>query len=421
MPAVPQENDDGSLALMLRVGLTGGIAAGKSLAASALRELGAVLIDADQLARAVVEPGTDGLRQVVTAFGKEVLRPDGSLDRAALGARIFGDPQGRATLNAIIHPLVRRRAGEAEADARAASPAAVVVHDIPLLVETGQEDSFHLVIVINAPEDLRVRRMVEHRGMTPEEAGKRIAAQADASTRNAGADVVLENAGSTEDLVSAVGELWAGRIVPFARNIEQRQAAERRGGPVLVQSTDWARQANLLARRLQRIDPLVLAVDHIGSTSVSGLPAKDVLDLQLTVASLADADELSNRLAEAGFPRLPGDWQDTPTAEAPQPELWQKRLHCNADPGRPVNLHVRALGSPGWRYALAFRDWLRASPDMVAAYALEKERCARLHRDDGGTAGYAACKEEWFTSFAAPRLAAWMDDAGWSPQPPPSR
>lgn len=405
---------------MLRVGLTGGIAAGKSVAASALQELGAVLIDADQLARAVVEPGTEGLREVVAAFGDGVLQQDGSLDRPALGARIFADPDGRATLNAIIHPRVRREAAGAEAAARAASAGAVVVHDIPLLVETRQEDSFHLVIVVDAPAETRVRRMVENRGMTEQEARKRIAAQADSATRNAAADVVLDNSGSPEDLIRAVQGLWTGRILPFARNIEKRQRAERRGGPVLVQDGDWPRQAALLSRRVARVDPRVLRVDHIGSTSVPGLPAKDVLDLQVTVASLDDADALTDPLAEAGFPRLPGTWHDTPTTEVPQQEKWQKRLHGNADPGRPVNLHIRVKGSPGWEYALAFRDWLRAEPDMLAAYAAEKDRCARIHRDDAGTAGYAACKEAWFTTFAAPRLGAWRNDAGWSPGPPAS-
>jgi dephospho-CoA kinase len=294
------------------------------------------------------------------------------------------------------------------------------VHDIPLLVETGQEDSFHLVIVVDAPVETRVRRMVEKRGMTEQEARKRIAAQADSPTRNAAADVVLDNAGSPGDLVRAVQELWTGRVLPFARNIEQRQRAGRRGGPVLVQDRDWPRQAALLARRLARVDSRVLGVDHIGSTSIPGLPAKDVLDLQLTVASLEDADALAEPLAEAGFPRLPGTWHDTPTKEVPEPEKWQKRLHGNADPGRPVNLHVRVKGSPGWEYALAFRDWLRAEPDMLAAYAAEKDRCARIHRNDAGTAGYAACKENWFTTFAAPRLGVWRNDVGWSPRPPAS-
>lgn len=417
MERSPRSAHTGSLTGMLRVGLTGGIAAGKSLAAGTLQKLGAVVIDADQLARAVVEPGTDGLEEIVTVFGEGVLRADGSLDRPALGARIFADPEMRALLNAIVHPRVRREAAKAESAARAASADAVVVHDIPLLVETGQEDSFHLVVVVDAPVDTRVRRMVEIRGMTEDEARQRIEAQADSLTRNAAADVVLDNSASAEHLIHAVEELWTGRILPFTDNLANQHTAERRGGPALVQDADWPRQAELVGRRLLRIDPRVLGVDHIGSTSVPGLPAKDVLDLQLGVASLEDADDLCDRLSEAGFPRLPGVWQDTPTADVPEPEKWQKRLHCNADPGRAVNVHVRVVGSPGWQYALAFRDWLRANDDMRAAYANEKDRCAGLHRDDATTAGYAACKEDWFTTFAAPRLTAWKDDVGWSPEP----
>ena len=225
-------------------------------------------------------------------------------------------------------------------------------------------------------------------------------------------------AAALEELVNAVETLWTERIVPFARNIAEQHRADRVGGPVLLRDGDWPRQAALLARRLKRIDSRVLRVDPMWSTAVPGLPAKDVLDLQMTVASIADADDLSERLGEAGFPRLPGVWHDTPTADLPQPEEWQKRLHCNADPGRAVNLHVRVEGSPGWQYALAFRDWLRASAEMVAAYAAEKERCVRIHCDDATTAGYAACKEDWFTSFAAPRLGSWKIDAGWSPLPP---
>lgn len=401
---------------MLRVGLTGGIAAGKSLAATTLKELGAVLIDADQLARSVVQPGTDGLREVVAAFGESVLQPDGSLDRPALGARIFADPDRRATLNAIIHPRVRREAASAEAAARAADPAAVVVHDVPLLVETGQEDAYHLVIVVDAPVDTRVSRMVKNRGMTGQQALERIAAQADSVTRNAAADVVLDNSGSRDDLVSAVQELWRQRIVPFAANIAGQQRAERVGGPVLTLDGDWPRQADLLGRRLKRVDPRVRRVDHIGSTAVPGLPAKDVIDLQLTVSSLQDADNLSPLLSAAGFPPLAGVRQDEPKPAFPDPALWAKRLHCNADPGRAVNLHVRVEGSPGWRYALSFRDWLRANPEMALAYRQEKERCRDRHAGDVGTSGYASCKEAWFTLVADPRLTAWVDDVDWSPE-----
>jgi dephospho-CoA kinase len=145
---------------VLKIGLTGGIASGKSVVASRLRELGAVLVDADALAREVVEPGTSGLAKVVEAFGEEMLGADGGLDRARLGALVFGDPGRLAALNSIVHPLVRERAAAMIA---AAPVGAVVVQDIPLLVETGQGSSFHLVLVVDAPDDMRVQRLVQHR------------------------------------------------------------------------------------------------------------------------------------------------------------------------------------------------------------------------------------------------------------------
>lgn len=402
---------------MLRVGLTGGIAAGKSLAAATLRESGAALIDSDQLARTAVEPNSEGLREIVAEFGQQVLGQDGRLDRAALGSLVFSDPQRRARLNAIVHPRVRQLAARAEAEAAAgAQEDAVVVHDIPLLVETGQSDSFHLVLVIDAPEEERVRRMVQNRGLSEDEAWSRIRAQADAATRNAAADIVLQNTGTAEGLIDTLRSLWSARLRPFALNLKRHEVARRSGGPQLVESTDWPQQAALLTRRLKRVDPRVLRVAHIGSTAVPGLPAKDVLDLQLSVASLEDADAIAPALAKAGFPAQPGSWRDNPKPAFPDPAHWEKRLHGNADPGRPVNLHVRVQGSPGWRYALAFRDWLRANPEMAAAYLAEKERCRAIHAQDTSNVGYAECKEGWFTHFADPRLNRWADDAGWSPE-----
>jgi dephospho-CoA kinase len=197
---------------MLKVGLTGGIGAGKSLVAARLCELGAVLVDADVLAREVVAPGSDGLTAVVGRFGAGVLRPDGNLDRAALGAMVFGDPVARAGLNAIVHPRIRARARELEV---AAPRDAVVVHDIPLLVETGQASQFHLVVVVEAPVELRVARLVEHRGMSEADARSRIAAQAGSEERRAAADVVIENSGTREDALAAVDALWARRLLPL--------------------------------------------------------------------------------------------------------------------------------------------------------------------------------------------------------------
>ena len=189
----------------MRVGLTGGVASGKSSVAAVLAELGAVLIDADKLAREVVAPGTDGLRRVVEEFGPGVLTADGSLDRPALGAVVFGDEPARRRLEAIIHPLVRARAHELEA---AAPDGAVVVHDIPLLVETGQADRFDAVLVVDVPVPTQIARMVEQRGMTPEEAAARVAAQATREQRVAASTYVIDNTGTLEDLRERVTEVF---------------------------------------------------------------------------------------------------------------------------------------------------------------------------------------------------------------------
>ncbi|MEE1620177.1 dephospho-CoA kinase [Zafaria sp. Z1313] len=198
---------------MLSIGLTGGIASGKSAVARRLVERGAVLVDADRIAREVVEPGTPGLDAVVAAFGPDVLGRDGSLDRAALGALVFSAPEARERLNGIVHPLVR---AESARRAAAAGPRAVVVQDIPLLVETGQAGRFDLVVTVQAPLDERLRRMAEDRGMAPEDARARIAAQAGDEERAAAADVVLENAGTLDELRTAVDVLWDERIAPLA-------------------------------------------------------------------------------------------------------------------------------------------------------------------------------------------------------------
>ncbi|HWK91615.1 MAG TPA: dephospho-CoA kinase [Luteimicrobium sp.] len=193
---------------MFRVGLTGGIASGKSVALARFAELGAVTIDHDRLARDVVEPGTVGLERVVEAFGAGVLAADGSLDRPALAAVVFAEPARREQLNAIVHPEIRRCAAEQEARAAAADPDVVVVHDIPLLVETGQADAFGLLVVVDAPRDLRLARMVEERGMSIADAEARLAAQASDEARLAAADVVLDGARTPDDLRAQVDALW---------------------------------------------------------------------------------------------------------------------------------------------------------------------------------------------------------------------
>lgn len=193
------------MAEILSVGLTGGIASGKSAVSRRLAEHGAVIIDADKLAREVVAPGTEGLQEIREHFGAGVIAEDGSLNRPALGAVIFEDDAARARLNTIIHPRVRAAATEIR---EAAAPGAVVVEDIPLLVETGQQDRFDVVVVVQAPQEERIRRMMGDRGMSRAEAESRISAQATDEQRAAAADVVLENSGSLEDLTAQVDRLW---------------------------------------------------------------------------------------------------------------------------------------------------------------------------------------------------------------------
>jgi dephospho-CoA kinase len=193
----------------LHVGLTGGIGAGKSTVARLLAGHGAIVLDADVAARAVVEPGTEGLAEVVEAFGPGVLREDGSLDRAALASVVFADDERRKRLNAIVHPRVRTWMAERAAAAPAGS---VVVQDIPLLVESGlaggASRQFDFVIVVDADDETRIARLVRDRGMTEREARARIAAQASREQRNAVADRVIDNSGGPEQLDEAVAELW---------------------------------------------------------------------------------------------------------------------------------------------------------------------------------------------------------------------
>jgi len=193
----------------VQIGLTGGIGSGKSIAAARFAELGALVIDADVLAREAVEPGTDGLAAVIAEFGEQVLDADGRLDRPALARLVFGDEAARGRLNAIVHPRVRARAVELIA---AAPPGTVVVQDVPLLVETEQAGAYDLVVVVEAPEELRVRRLAADRGMSAEEVRARMASQATDEQRRAVADVVLVNDGTPDDLRAKVDALWADRI-----------------------------------------------------------------------------------------------------------------------------------------------------------------------------------------------------------------
>ena len=197
---------------MLRIGLTGGIGSGKSTVSALLAERGAVVVDADRIAREVVAPGTPGLARVVEEFGDGVLAGDGSLDRQALAAIVFGDAGARARLDGIVHPLVRARSLELLA---AVPEGAVVVNDVPLLVETGQAASYDLVLVVEADPATRVSRLVQ-RGLAAEDARARMAAQASDEQRRAVADVVLDNSGTPEELAEQVDRFWTERVAPVA-------------------------------------------------------------------------------------------------------------------------------------------------------------------------------------------------------------
>jgi len=193
------------LAPMLRVGLTGGIGSGKSTVAALLARHGAVVVDADALAREVLQPGQPAVPLVVEAFGPSVLAPDGTIDRAALAALVFGDPKALARLEAIVHPQVTAKA----AAAMGAAPAeAIVVYDVPLLAEKGLADEFDAVVVVHADQEVRLQRLLD-RGMDAADATRRIAAQADDADRRAVADLMIDNAGDLDELATQVEAVWA--------------------------------------------------------------------------------------------------------------------------------------------------------------------------------------------------------------------
>lgn len=383
---------------MLKIGLTGGIAAGKSAVSRRLVQHGAQAIDADALAREVVEPGTDGLQALVAEFGPRVLAPDGSLDRPKLGRIVFADPQRRLALNAILHPRIAGRTAELMAEA---PDDAVIVHDVPLLVENGMAARYHLVVVVGAPADVRLRRLTVDRGMSRDDALSRIRSQATDEQRRAVADVWLENTGDLAGLERSVDDLWDQRLSPFAQNLRAGRFVRRPDRPVLcAYDPEWPVQAARVARRVaDAAGSRGLGVEHVGSTAVPGLAAKDVIDLQLGVSSLADAQALADPLSEAGFPfafTAQGCWDE-------------RRIHGSCDPGRLVHLHVRVRAAPGWRWNLLFRDWLRAQAHERDGYAAHKARLASTHPH---TSGYGSAKDPWFED-AIPRAEAWAKQTGW--------
>ena len=410
---------------MLRIGLTGGIGAGKSALSATFARRGAIIVDGDVISREVVQPGTEGLASLVEAFGDDILQPDGSLDRPALAAKAFRDDETRRVLNGIVHPLVGKRRAEIIASVAEFSKDAVLVEDIPLLVESGMAPLFPLVVVVHADVEVRVRRLVDQRGMAEDDARARIAAQATDEQRRAVADIWLDNSGSPEDLAERAHDVWNNRIVPFAHNLTRRQIA-RAPARVVPADPSWPDQARrILARLKTTCGHRAVRVDHVGSTAVPeflNFPAKDVIDIQITVESLAVADELAESLLSAGYPRVERITADVPKADArstddrydhgDDPSLWHKRFHASADPGRPTNVHVRVDGWPNQQFALLFVDWLAANPEVRADYLAVKRTAESDAR--GEIADYADAKERWFLE-AYRRAWEWADSSGWRP------
>lgn len=388
---------------MLRIGLTGGIGAGKSTVSATFAECGAVIVDGDVIAREVVEPGTEGLAALVDEFGREILLPDGALNRPALAARAFVDEQQRARLNAIVHPLVARRRAELVA---AVAEDEVVVEDIPLLVESQMAPLFPLVVVVHADAEVRLARLVGRRGMTEADASARIASQASDEQRRRVADVWLDNSGTEGDLVERARDLWYGRILPFAGNLARTTPA-RDPGDLVPADPDWpAQAARIIARLATACGHRAVRIDHVGATAIPGMDARDIIDIQITVDSLAVADDLDADLLQAGYPRVRQITSDvclqSPASESDS--LWDRRFHASADPGRPTHVHLRVNGQPNQRFALLFVDWVTANPGVRAAYLAAKRAAA----------GSQPEMTRWLTE-AYPRAWAWAHGVDWSP------
>lgn len=414
---------------MLYVGLSGGIGSGKSTVSARLAELGAVVIDADRIAREVVAPGTPGLAEIAERFGTGVLQPDGSLDRPALGAIVFADESARRDLEAITHPRVRDLTEERRAGAPRQS---IVVHDVPLLVEAGLAPDHHLSVIVDSRESVRLDRLIRDRGMDRDTALSRISAQATDEQRYAVADVLVDNNGTREQLLAQLETLWRERLSPYNQNLLAARAVSRPSRVTIVDpDPDWPVRARRMIARIEHqvraapsVAPHVAGVDHIGSTSVAGLAAKDVIDLQVRLDDLAVADSapFGGAMAAAGFVPTSGRRGvggvdvDTVHPWAPDPMQWRKLTFGGCDPAQVVHVHVRQDGLAGAETALLFRDWLRANPLEREAYSAEKKRVAARH--PGGSeqtrGDYPSAKEPWIAA-ALGRARRWQRSAREEP------
>ena len=299
---------------MLDIGLTGGIGSGKSAASTAFRDLGAVIIDADQIAREVVEPGTDGLEEIVATFGADLLDEQGALDRPALAEIVFGDDTARAKLNAIVHPRVRERSTALK---QQAAPDAIVINDIPLLAEGTMAAAFHLVVVVHTPRDVRLTRLIESRGMAESDVRGRMASQASDEDRARIADALLDNSGSPQELVAAATALWRDRLAPYAENLAAARPATH--GPS-VRLDGPARE-----RAVARVTFAASSVDGAAQTMY-----QDETTIVVRPSDPGNKTPLVHRFGDAGW--FAGDLQSTGELRS-------------SDPRVPLNLHIADLSA----------------------------------------------------------------------------
>lgn len=306
----------------LLLGLTGGIGAGKSTVAELFRSRGAGVVDADAIAREVVEPGEAALAALAEEFGGGVLTDQGTLDRAALASLAFADAGRTAALNAIMHPAIGERTAVRLAEL---CDHDVVVHDVPLLVENGMTGRYHLSLLVDVPEDIRMIRLTTTRGLDPEDARRRIRAQADDEARRLACDVLLDNSTSPVELSSRFDRLWAERIVPFRRNRAHGVPASTAPNPP-ADSTHAALEAagDRLLARIERA-AAAAGLEVAGSAS----PARSGVRIALTAADDVDSAALAQMLADVGFAAVQGT----------------EGRFANTDPGRPALVTLDAMGS----------------------------------------------------------------------------
>lgn len=376
-PAAPMSNGPSSKAgdpRMLHIGVTGTSASGKSTVARRLIEHGAV-------------PATgDGPKREVSEHG-------------------VGSPT--ATAADAVSVTVR-------------------VDHAPLDVDGDAAPVYHLMIYVDAPVLERVRRMerlVQERAFSAEAAQIKISAilgeERDTGLQ-AAADVVVDNSGSIADLQASIDALWADRIAPFEANMRQGQMALYGSPRLVAPDPAWPEQAARLATRIRHaVGKAALRIDHIGSTAIPGLPAKDVIDIQVTVSSLTEAAAIDPALTCAGLVLHPGIDTNHAHGAVTDPAQWRKRYYKSADPGRPANVHIRPYGTAGWRFALLFRDWLRADPQIRREYLSIKQELVRQFASDGDTTRYGIAKDPWF-AIVYSRIEQWATQTGWhGPRLPP--